>query len=197
MCRSHRAAKTHQVMMGYKILPSCPTTPGINHPEKWTQEPRSVQQSFQTHQPHPKPHTHYLIPLLHVPRTDLVSSPCSMSSESKFNILLICFWPFKNVISRPLPVSTFSTFLTVVCFRTVHNSALWTEQCLVSDFFFFFTECHSWFHVYFIVNWMYKARVMTGGLWGMGAPELFFRWKYERLTFLLFPVTQEPQLRKY
>lgn len=46
-------------------------------------------------------------------------------------------------------------------------------------FFFFFTQCHSWFHVYFIVNWMYKARVMTGALcvWGEWEHRNFFQMK--------------------
>lgn len=60
MCLSHPAAKTHQVMIVYKVLPSCPATPDRESPEQWVWEPPSVQQKH--------------INLIHKPHTQL-SSP--------------------------------------------------------------------------------------------------------------------------
>lgn len=152
MCLSYPAAKTHRVMIDYKPPPSFHKT---RHGITGTVGPRTslTQQSFKTHQPYPQT-THPIIQSLSCTCQALILSlpPCSMSSDTKFNILLIFFFTITKMLFQghflsphfqhfwQWYVSILST--TVLC----RWNSVW--------YFLFFIFCSSWFHVCFIINWM-------------------------------------------
>lgn len=134
-----------------------------------------------------------------MPRTDLVSSPCSMSSESKFNILLI--FSFLTLQKCYFKASSCLHIFNIL------DSAMFSycsQQPFVDGTVFCFV---GFFSLHSIpVGFMYSIFYNYLNLQNQspdrghvknGSIEHFSSWKYERDTFLLFLVTQEPQLQKH